>query len=141
MASLGQATVVRKAFLGTAVLLQIAAWFSVFYALYYVVPVYKKLIADFPVNPPASFSPLVTASDFVVISGYSDAVFPWLLVAFLIALIGLNVVVIKHMAGSRARSVWCTFMLVVPACILTLEVACLAAVKLKLGLPLVGGLF
>jgi type II secretory pathway component PulF len=133
MASPRLALVDRRPLLYAAVLLQIAAWFSVFYVLYYVVPAYKKILDDFQVKPPGSFSSLVAASDVLVIYGGPDAVFPWLLIAFLIVLMTLNLLVIEQSSSRRARSVWCTAMLLVPACILILQMASLATIRLKIG--------
>jgi hypothetical protein len=90
-----------------AVPLQTVAWFSVLYCLYYVVPIYKFVLRDLNVvNASGSFPTLVAASDFVVIYSHSDALFPWLLIVFLISMVGLNVIVMKRMNKQSAHVVW-----------------------------------
>jgi outer membrane protein assembly factor BamB len=44
--------------------------------------------------------------DFVVVYGRSDALFPWLLAALLLALAGLNVIWLKMMNRERGRLLW-----------------------------------
>jgi hypothetical protein len=113
-----------------AVPLQTVAWFSVLYCLYYVVPVYKFVLRDLNVvTASGSFPTLVAASDFVVIYGHSDALFPCLLIFFLICMVGLNVIVMKRMNKQRAHLVWLVVMLLVPLCMLAFQVTALAEVR------------
>ncbi len=67
--------------------------------------------------------------DFVVVYGRSDALFPWLLAALLLALAGLNVIWLKMMNRERGRLLWSGIMLLVPLCILAFQVSCLAGVR------------
>ena len=120
----------RNAGLSGAVMVQIAAWFSVLYCLYYVVPGYKFVLRDLSVaNVSATFPQLVAVSDFVVIYGRSDALFPWLLAALLLALAGLNLICLKTMTSERGRLLWSGITLLVPLCILAIQVSCLAGVR------------
>jgi cytochrome c oxidase subunit IV len=113
-----------------AVALQTAAWFSVLYCFYYVVPIYKFVLRDLNVvNASGSFPTVVAASDFVVIYSHSDALFPWLLIVFLIGLVGLNVIVMKRMNKQRAHLVWLAVMVLVPLCVLAFQVTSLADVR------------
>ncbi|HEV8068335.1 MAG TPA: hypothetical protein VGP76_11410 [Planctomycetaceae bacterium] len=120
----------RNAGLAGAVMVQIAAWFSVLYCLYYVVPGYKFVVRDLNVaNVSATFPKLAAVSDFVVVYGRSDALFPWLLAALLLALAGLNLICLKTMKRERGRLLWSGIMLLVPLCILVFQVSCLAGVR------------
>jgi hypothetical protein len=120
----------RNAGLSGAVMVQIAAWFSVLYCLYYVVPGYKFVVHDLNVaHVSATFPKLVAVSDFVLVYGRSDALFPWLLAALLLALAGLNLIWLKMMKRERGRLLWSGIMLLVPLCILAFQVSCLAGVR------------
>jgi hypothetical protein len=95
-----------------------------------VVPIYKFVLRDLNVvNASGSFPTLVAASDFVVIYSHSDALFPWLLIVFLISMVGLNVIVMKRMNKQSAHVVWLAMMLLVPLCMLAVQVTSLAEVR------------
>jgi type II secretory pathway component PulF len=122
----------RKAFLYAAVSLQIAAWFAVFYALYYVTPGYKKLMADFGDLGSGRFAILVAVSDFIVVCSQSDAIFRWLLAGFLVALAGFNVFVIKRLRTAKERRLWCFALLLAPFLLLGFQLSCFAEFRIRL---------
>jgi type II secretory pathway component PulF len=122
----------RNALPHAAVSLQIAAWFAVFYALYYVTPAYKKMAADFGDVAPSRFAIVVAASDFIVVCSQSDALFPWLLACFLIGLTGFNVFVIKRVRSAKGRLLWCGALLLVPLLVLGFQLSCFVELRERL---------
>lgn len=76
--------------------------------LYYYIPAYKIITVDFPVKSSACWRFIVSASDWLVIQSPSDALFPILLVVFLVGTLAASCfffIVLK-----RKRPSWVSFL-------------------------------
>ena len=112
--------------MGCSILAQLLCWFIFFYCLFYLVPAYKQVHKDFAdVAVPPLWETVVSLSDFIVIytctDSLSDSPFLICLAGFLLLVIVVNLIIVRHVEHTRVLLPWFMGATVVPLILLLFE--------------------